>query len=433
MSPQTNNETAPKGKVPIVPILVGLLVVAAGVIAFLVFGKPKVEVPDIMYSDSAEAGEMLSKAGLKLGAVTEQEDKQVPIGNLVIKVSPEVGTTVEEGSTVDVVVSKGPKLTDSVDVPDLTGLSPEEAEQKLYDLFLIPQPGEQVYSDTVEAGKVCKQSIEAGTKAQMLSIITYSTSLGKEKVKVPGVAGKSITDARKTLNDAGLSVDTTSSYSDKVAKDVVISQSIEADKEVDKGSTVTLEVSLGKKPAVKVIVPNIISYSRADAIRALESAGLKYAQTGDDDGTVISVKPAPNTQVDQGSTVTFEIKRPQVQKQEEKKQEQQQQQQVVVEDDDDDDGFVQNYSMDDCIDIAHDFMGAGGQAKGPALDTTTKGPITGGGTIYYVIDFDLGAAHYSIQVDAIDGDVISGTEILDGTQRLLDEDGNVVPGTEQPV
>ena len=441
MSPQTNNEAAPTGIKPILPILIGLLVVAAGVIAFLVFGKPKVEVPDILYSERAEAGEMLSKAGLKLGTVTEQEDPQVPIGDLVIKATPEVGTTVEEGSTVDVVISKGPKLTDSVDVPDLKGLSPEEAEKKLYDAFLIPQPGKQVYSNDVEAGKVCAQSVEAGSKAQMLSIITYNTSLGKEKVKVPNVAGKPIDEARKTLNDAGLSIDTTNSYSDEVAKDVVISQSIAADKEVDKGSTVTLEVSLGKKPAVKVIVPNIISYTRDDAIRALQSAGLKYVQTGDDTGTVVSVKPAPNTQVDQGSTVTFEVKRPEEKKQQTQPSQQQQQQPQPQPDPEPEpadgqveiDGFAQNYSEDECISIAHDFAGAGGQAKGRELDTTVDGPITGGGTIYYRVEFNLGDVHYTIEVDAVGGDVISGMETFDGVNRLLDKDGNVIPGSEQPA
>ena len=35
-------------------------------------------------------------------------------------------------------------------------------------------------------------------------------------------------------------------------------------------------------------------------------------------------------------------------------------------------------------------MGAGGQAKGEAKNVTTKGPITGGGASYYVVELDLG-------------------------------------------
>ena len=97
-------------------------------------------------------------------------------------------------------------------------------------------------------------------------------------------------------------------------------------------------------------------------------------------------------------------------------------------------GTEAKYSKDDCISIATKWAGAGGQAKGEALNVSARGPIEGGGTTYYVVEFNLGEVHYEVQVDAIQGDVISGSQTFNGTQQLLDrEDATPVEGTEQPA
>ena len=440
-------ETKPEEKKkPVVPIVIGVLVVAAiAVVAFVLLNKPKVKIPEILYFERAEAEKELSKAGLKLGSVTEKESEGVPLGDVVLECSPAVGTTVDKDSAVNVVVSKGPKPSDSVEVPDLTGLTAEEAENKLIDALFVPQPGPQVNSDTVEAGKVCSQSAAPGTKAQVLSVITYSVSLGKEQVTVPDVTGKSINEARDILAKAGLGSDTTSSYSDTVKKDAVISQSVAKDTKVNKGTVVTVEVSLGKKPVAQVLVPNILTYSRDEAKKTLESAGLKYSYSGDEDGTVVAVKPAPNTKVDQGSTVTFELKRPEAAPAPA-------QNPAPTQDlapaptqnpaptpaptqdsnstSDSNGSYKANYSKDQCTEIATKAMGAGGQAKGDPIDLKTSDLIDGGGTLYYVVEFKLGDASYQVQVDAIEGKVINATETVGNVENILDANGNVQSSRE---
>ncbi len=439
--PKKGPEAVPEAKKkPVVPIVIGVLVVAAiAVAAFVLLNKPKVKVPEIVYMEHTEAQKELSNAGLKIGSVTEKESAEVPLGDIVLECNPAVGATVDKDSAVNIVVSKGPKLSDSVEVPDLTGLSAEEAEKKLSDALFIPQPGPQVNSDTVEAGKVCSQSAAPGTKAQVLSVITYSVSLGKEQVTVPDVAGKSVNEARDILAKAGLGSDTTNSYSDIVKKDVVISQSVAKDTKVNKGTVVTVEVSLGKKPATQVLVPNILSYSRNEAIKTLESAGLKYSYSGDEDGTVVSMKPAPNAKVDQGSTVTFELKRPTpvqtpaptpAPTQESTPTPTPTPTPAPESSSSSNDDYKANYSKEQCTDIATKAMGAGGQAKGDPIDLKTSDLINGGGTLYYNVEFNLGEAKYQVQVDAIEGSVISASETTGNIESILDANGNVVSSRE---
>lgn len=292
-------------------VLVGLFAAAFGMLLLASLsscGPKQVEVPDLAYQSSAEAEKALTSAGLKLGTVTEKEDAEVKLGDLVIEQSAEAGSKINEGTAVDIVVTKGPKMGDPVTVPDLTGKTVEEAEAALAELLLIPIPGEPQNSDTVESGKICAQSIKPGSEAKVLDDVTYSVSIGKEKVAVPDVVGKTLADARAELEKVGLGVDTTTAYDDKVAKDSVISQSVKKDEQVDKGSVVTLTISLGVKPPDQVTVPSIISFNLTAAKSTLDSAGLKYTYTGDESGAVAKQDPAPGTKVDQGTTVTFELK-----------------------------------------------------------------------------------------------------------------------------
>lgn len=66
-----------------------------------------------------------------------------------------------------------------------------------------------------------------------------------DKVTVPDVSGKKLSDAQAELEALGLSVETTFETSDTIAKDYVIRQSVEAERSLSIGDTVMLYVSKG--------------------------------------------------------------------------------------------------------------------------------------------------------------------------------------------
>ena len=306
-------------KKPIVPIVIGVVVVAIiGVVAFLMLTpKKKVSVPSITYYYQAQAEKMLADAGLELGEVKEEQNEESYEG-LILSQSPEADASVDEGSKVDITIAKGRPIPTSIVVPDLKGMGQEEAETALIAATLFPLNEGTVNSDDVEPGKVCEQTPAPGTSVDISvedfqngdwPVVSYKTSLGKEQVKVPDVVNKSEKEARDALGGAGLAVDTSSSYSESVAQGNVISQSVAKDTTVPKGTIVTIEISAGKKPVNRVSVPDIRTYSLDEAKRALESAGLNYTYSGDEGGRVLSVSPFPGTQVEPGSNVNFTIQR----------------------------------------------------------------------------------------------------------------------------
>jgi eukaryotic-like serine/threonine-protein kinase len=88
-------------------------------------GKPKVEVPQVAGRRFDDARAVLAAAHLQARRAVEFHD--MPKG-LVVRTEPAAGTGATWGSTVTVVVSKGPDL---VAVPDVVGLTREQAEQRL--------------------------------------------------------------------------------------------------------------------------------------------------------------------------------------------------------------------------------------------------------------------------------------------------------------
>ena len=96
-------------------------------------------------------------------------------------------------------------------------------------------------------------------------------------------------------------------------------------------------------------------------------------------------------------------------------------------------GTEAQVSREQCIAIACAHVGAGGAAKGEAMNVKARGPVEGGGTVYYEVELDLGDVHYSVTVDATNGHVIGADQTHAGTRTLLDEQGNPVEGTEWPV
>ncbi|MBR3159191.1 MAG: PASTA domain-containing protein [Atopobiaceae bacterium] len=333
-------------KKPVVPILATLLAMAIGVIIFMgVSGVPRVgvsdpgstaaqststqkhaktkpapdptpeqvtdvAVPNVVRLDQRDAEKLIANSGLVVGAVDSTNSDDVPAGH-VISQDPAALTVVDRGTSVKLVVSAGKAAPAKVTVPDLKGMTPGDAEKALADAKLVAVPDNPVYSDEVDPGLVCTQSVAAGAQLDEGSQIAFSTSLGKENVTVPNLVGMNVNDAHDSLDKVGLGFDSTSSYSDSVPVDCVISQSVPTDTRVAKGTKVTVEVSLGAKPQEKVAVPDLSTYSLDEAKRALDSAGLSYRYTGDVDGTVVSQDPAAGTEVDPGTTVSFTLQEPQ--------------------------------------------------------------------------------------------------------------------------
>ncbi|MEE0264253.1 MAG: PASTA domain-containing protein [Acutalibacteraceae bacterium] len=140
-------------------------------------------------------------------------------------------------------------------VPDFTGKTWQEASTIAAESteYYIYKAIDEEFSDTVPQGKICKQTPEANktvTRGNDGVTITCTISKGAQFRALPEVDDLNKDQATKSLTDQGFVVNSTLTYSDDIAAGNVISYSgnAKAGDKLEYGSTVTVSISLGKKP-----------------------------------------------------------------------------------------------------------------------------------------------------------------------------------------
>lgn len=295
-----------KSKKPLVitlVILLAALLVGIGLyFAFCSGNEDDVEVPKVVDMTEEEARKAIEEAGLIVGEVTERSSEDIEAGK-VISQNPTSGTMVAKDTKVNLVISTG---SGNVEVPDLRGMTPEEAEKALSDLKLVYVAGSSQADAEIESGRVAGQSPAAGSKVAEGARVTVNLSTGPERGEIPNVTNMSETDAVNSITSAGFYVAYASSvYSNTVDAGHVVSQDRVGS--AIKGTTVTLTLSAGPEPTPteQVQVPNIIGLGADAASNALTSVGLRLDYSGDVSGKVVKTQtPAAGTLVDKGTSVT---------------------------------------------------------------------------------------------------------------------------------
>ena len=308
-----DQEEEPKRSKWFLAALILLLVVLAGLLFLLARNLSsdeeavaQVTVPGVVQQDVTAATQALEGEGFKVATEFVADDAPA---NQVIAQDPEAGAEADEGSTVNLTVSSGPE---PVAVPDVVGKPQAEANQILTAAGFVVNvvPAE---SNDVPEGNVISQDPAANAEAAPNSQVTITVSSGSGRVPVPDVAGQTEATARANLNAAGF---TTINSQPEASNDAPAGTVIRVDPapgtEVPPDQAITLVVSAGRE---KVSVPRVEGLSEDNARRLIESAGLSVevsdqeVQNQDQDGTVLTQSPAPNAQVELGSTVNIVVGR----------------------------------------------------------------------------------------------------------------------------
>ncbi len=273
--------------------------------------KETVKVPDVTGMTEEEAKTTLNSQNLGFEVTSREESEEYEEG-LVSSQTPASGQKVSKNTKVTVVVSSG-LVGQSITIPDVTGMTEDEALKALNDAGFKNVTSSYSYSDSVGEGNVISTTPSANTNGSKDTKITMTVSKGAEKQTVPDVTGQTESDAQNSLASVGLTGSVTYEYSSSVAQGKVISQSLAAGKKVAAGTTVGLVVSQGQEPPEKVTVPPITGSTLDNARQLIKSTGLTvgsitYQYSNDvSSGCVISCDPGDGSSVDDGSTVNLVI------------------------------------------------------------------------------------------------------------------------------
>jgi serine/threonine protein kinase len=177
-------------------------------------GPEAFPIPYVLDIETERAIFVVEESGFTLGQVLEVNDENIPRG-FVISQNPVAGTKMSPGTTVDLVVSKGPSL---IEISDLSRKSPEDAIQILETLGFEYELIEE-YSEDVEIGLVSGTLPEAGEIVTPDELIQVIVSLGI-RIEVPEVEGLKYEDAIRVLEELGLVATVSGDTNDVVRKQI---------------------------------------------------------------------------------------------------------------------------------------------------------------------------------------------------------------------
>ena len=244
-----------------------------GTLVYLRVSNPAETVlPNLVGVSREEAEKTLKDKKLELGEVKEEYNGDYAQG-YVISQDPayQSNYNVKEKTKVNLVISLG---IEEATVPKVKGLKQDEAIKALEDAKLKYEIVEEE-SKKIEAGYVISQETDEDTKVNAGDTVVIHVSTGIKMVEVPSIVGKSESDAKKELKDAGLKVIVVTEEDTTKDNNTVLKQSLDAGKEVEDGTSITITVNKVSQTKSATLTVNVKSLLGGNYKKEIVDTGKK--------------------------------------------------------------------------------------------------------------------------------------------------------------
>jgi len=200
-----------------------------------------------------------------------------------------------------------------VEVPTFVGK--QLSEFSAYNDLIIMK--DEVYDETVPAGEIISQAVDAGKEVLKNSRVEVVVSLGPKPavVTMPGLQNKTKEEAQKELQNLGFSenVKIEEEYNDNFKLGAVIRTTPEKDSPLTKDTKITLVVSKGKKIQIGAM-PNVVGETKDKAEATLNNQGLDLQIVVEEVydpsiavGIVVETIPGRGEKLQTNDTVTLRV------------------------------------------------------------------------------------------------------------------------------
>lgn len=306
---------------------IGLPTVAAGAVALGVVGTmlhvqyesadiptEMVRVPAVINSKLDDGADKLSSSVLLARVIGAQSSTIVP-EQIVMSQNKGSGSYVLQNTVVGMEISTG---VENNLVPNVTGMYEEmaisELEQAGYSVNT-----EEVYSSVIAEGAVISQDIDPGSEYDLGEIVTLTVSQGTnpdeetetQMIEMPDLSDKTFSEAVEAMEQCGMQIAVTSrEYSDTVAEDAILYQSLLPKQKLMNQNTVEVMVSKGGQT---IRVENVFCQTEEDATETLRNQGLTVSEVIYESselyeqGLVIAQSPEPGEESELNASVSLTV------------------------------------------------------------------------------------------------------------------------------
>ena len=291
-------------------IFTGIIQFQAGSWQPVVVALGNTMVPNVVSVTTEVAELTAADSKLEIQIVGKVYDDEIPEG-YVLSQNLQAGSTVEEGTILEVTISAG---EETVFMPSVEGLSKEDA------IVLLEEQGLQYSIEEVESmvapGSVVSQSVVAEEKVKKGTEIVLQISIGiadtdaNVEVEMPDLKGMDYAEAQSKLAELKLYISKEKEvYDNSVPKGGIVFQSVPAGNMLHEGDSVSVQVSAGKEQSR---VPDVQYQSEDTARQMLSDAKMLVSVTYESSaivskGLVISQSLEKDALVDVGTSISIVV------------------------------------------------------------------------------------------------------------------------------
>ncbi|MFD5336298.1 Stk1 family PASTA domain-containing Ser/Thr kinase [Streptomyces hawaiiensis] len=288
-------------------VLVGAILIGRWAFSDSGPGNNAVDAPNFIGETKKGAQQLAINSDLELSFSNKPCDNQAK--GRICSQNPAPKTEVNKGDTISLVVSTGaPKVT----VPSVTGLSVDEAKEKLAGDKYEFKIETKTRTSPEEPGTVLEQNPTTGEEVEKGSTITLTVAKEAEKSTVPDVLGQSCDAAKQQMQASNLVGNCTEVETDDdnlVGK--VIQTTPQAGTSADPNSSVNIQIGK-KKQQQQVKVPQVVGQTVGQAKQILAQQGftsIQFANGSDqsDNALVAGQNPGPDQEVDDPASTTITL------------------------------------------------------------------------------------------------------------------------------
>ncbi len=266
-------------------------------------GLPLVGLRDVRGYNADDARRTLAGDGFSVKTVSRYDNAAK---DSVIDQRPKPGAKVRKGSTITLVLSKGPQ---QISAPNFVGMNVSDALALAKRSNLVVDASQRAAYPGVANDVVASQDVNPGDAIDRTTTIHLIVSTGAppdaSAVSAPNVLNMKYGDAVSQLNGAGLTA-AVKFVTQTEQNGLIVAQDPPAGSKIPAGSTVTITLSVSGE------VPDTEGMSLAEAQSTLLQYGyrvdrLTYTTSEGADGKVVRTSPSAGTTLDPGSSVTIII------------------------------------------------------------------------------------------------------------------------------
>lgn len=234
-------------------IIIGLVVLVILFVGiYFLFLAPKIEMPNFVGQTKDDVASWVKQQEINTSGIVFKDEYNFDNDkDVILSQDVEAGKKVKNDVKITFTISLGADPDEKISLPDIKSMTKSELESWISKNKLTKTKITTSYNDTVEKDEVISYELKGVDEDNFTRSSTLNISVSKGPqpagtVTVSDFKNKYYSEVESWAKTNKITLNKVESYSDSIESGLVMSQSVDANKTIKQGDTLTVTVSKGK-------------------------------------------------------------------------------------------------------------------------------------------------------------------------------------------